>query len=76
MVATAWMYTEIYGVMDFCAGADLGFENRGGRRGCHRCSSVKCGAQIGHSQAKDGGWGRAPLAPPPGSAPAAEIHTL
>ena len=50
--------------------ADLGFENRGGgRRGCHRCSSVKCWVQIGHSQAKNRGGVR-PLRPPsPGSAP-------
>ena len=47
-----------------CAGADLGFENRGGARDVHRCSSVKCGAQIGHSQAKNGGGRHAPLAPP------------
>ena len=35
----------------------------GGCRGCHRCSSVKCGAQIGHSQAQNRG-GHVPLAPP------------
>ena len=47
----------------FRAGADLGFENKGGRRGCHLCSSVKCGAQTGHSQAKNGGL-PPPCAPP------------
>ena len=63
------VWKERSGVQRPLTGADLGFENRGGRRGCHRCSSVKCGAQIGHSQAKNRG-GETCAPPPPGSAPA------